>query len=70
MITQAEVLTAKELRTVSCNPIEAYARGFDAAVYQRAYYNPYRDGTQAQREYVDGYKDGEDSRALTAAMGD
>lgn len=65
-----ETYTARDLRTVTCNPVTAYALGYDDAYYQCIYYNPYRAGTQAQREYEEGHGDGKSMRCLTANAGD
>jgi hypothetical protein len=69
MAMTMQAMTAKDMRTVGSGPMTAYCLGWNDAYYQAIYYNPYRQGTQAQREYEDGHHDGSDARVLPANMG-
>lgn len=57
-MSDPDALNARDLQTVSCNPVQAYNRGWEDAVYQNVYMNPYAVGTDDHMSYRDGHQDG------------
>ena len=58
MMTDTDDLSAHDLRTVACVPLNPFRRGFEDAAYQHIYDNPYPISSDDFWRYSAGHRDG------------